>query len=55
VKPWPADKALPRWGVRTAHLVAGRWIHFFATRAARRKFHQKHGGERFDVIRSRHG
>lgn len=46
---------LKRWLVFTEQLVDGKHWHGFWTRAARRRFHKQHGGERFDVIRSRHG
>ncbi|MCP1376012.1 hypothetical protein [Dyella lutea] len=55
MKPWPLDKELPRWVVRTAHLVDGLWLHFFATRAKQRAFAQKHHGVRYDLTRSKHG
>ncbi|MDE2427012.1 MAG: hypothetical protein KGO96_14025 [Elusimicrobia bacterium] len=53
MNPWPIDKELPRWFVRTRHLVNGRWMHVFSTSTKQRAFAKKHHGIRYDLTRSK--
>lgn len=46
---------LRRWLVFTMQAVAGKHWHGFWTRKERRAFVRQHGGESYDVVRSRHG
>lgn len=46
---------LKRWLVFTLVPVNGTHWHAFYTRAERRAFVRQHGGQSFDLIRSKHG
>ena len=52
--PPPYTQPLARWFVRLDHLVAGRWLHFFPTRAKQRSWAKVHAGQCCELVRSKH-